>query len=125
MFNGNEVQSGGAKSGNRKLAGCIGMRPERDFPKFGTRWIDRPTGRVIRRYERWLPVSWRLDVKKVGQIPQAAAGQSTAAAAPIRSVSERRIRLKRWVHVYNCHRHHTAVGGPPASRAIILTLTDN
>ena len=34
-----------------------------------------------------------------------------------RSESERRIRLKRWIHDYNCHRHHTAVGGPPASRA--------
>ena len=41
-----------------------------------------------------------------------------------RSESERRIRLKRWVHDYNCHRHHTAVGGPPASRANNLTRTD-
>lgn len=41
-----------------------------------------------------------------------------------RSESERRIRLKRWIHDYNCHRHHTAVGGPPASRANNLTRTD-
>ena len=41
-----------------------------------------------------------------------------------RSESERRIRLRRWVHDYNCHRHHTAVGGPPASRANNLTRTD-
>ena len=41
-----------------------------------------------------------------------------------RSESERRIRLKRWVHDYNCPRHHTAVGGPPASRAHNLTRTD-
>ena len=41
-----------------------------------------------------------------------------------RSESERRIRLKRWVHDYNRHRHHTAVGGPPASRANNLTRTD-
>ena len=41
-----------------------------------------------------------------------------------RSESERRIRLKRWVHDYNCHRHHTAVGGPPASCANNLTRTD-
>ena len=41
-----------------------------------------------------------------------------------RSESERRIRLRRWVHDYNCHRHHTAVGGPPASRAHNLTRTD-
>ena len=26
---------------------------------------------------------------------------------------------------HNCHRHHTAVGGPPASRANNLTRTDN
>ena len=36
----------------------------------------------------------------------------------------RRVRLQRWVHSYNCHRHHTAVGGPPASRAHNLTRTD-
>ena len=33
-------------------------------------WIDRPTGRVIRRYERSSPGELvQLDVKKVGQIP--------------------------------------------------------
>ena len=42
-----------------------------------------------------------------------------------RSENKRRIRLKRWIHNYNCHRHHTAVGGPPASRAHNLTRTDN
>ena len=31
--------------------------------------------------------------------------------------------LVRWVHDYNWHRHHTAVGGPPASRAHNLTRT--
>ena len=41
-----------------------------------------------------------------------------------RSENERRIRLKRWIHNYNCHRHHTAVGGPLASRAHNLTRTD-
>ena len=41
-----------------------------------------------------------------------------------RSEGDRRIRLKRWIHKYNCHRHHTAVGGPPASRANNLTRTD-
>ena len=41
-----------------------------------------------------------------------------------RSESERRVRLKRWIHDYNCHRHHTAVGGPPASPAYNLTRTD-
>ncbi|TML91464.1 MAG: IS481 family transposase, partial [Actinobacteria bacterium] len=24
--------------------------------------------------------------------------------------------LTRWLHVYNHHRHHTAIGGPPVSR---------
>ena len=42
-----------------------------------------------------------------------------------RSETDRRIRLKRWIHDYNCHRHHTAVGGPPASRANNLTRTDS
>ena len=46
-------------------------------------------------------------------------------ARRFRSESERRIRLRRWVHDYNCHRHHTAVGGPPASRANNLTRTDS
>ena len=46
-------------------------------------------------------------------------------ARRFRSESERRIRLKRWVHDYNRHRHHTAVGGPPASRANNLTRTDS
>ena len=46
-------------------------------------------------------------------------------ARRFRSENERRIRLKRWIHDYNCHRHHTAIGGPPASRANNLTRTDN
>lgn len=33
-----------------------------------------------------------------------------------RSENERRQRLDRWVHDYNHHRDHTAIGGPPASR---------
>lgn len=45
-------------------------------------------------------------------------------AKRFRSESERRIRLRRWIHDYNCHRHHTAVGGPPASRPYNLTRTD-
>ena len=38
-----------------------------------------------------------------------------------RSENERRVRLRRWIHDYNCHRHHTPVGGPPSSRAHNLT----
>lgn len=33
-----------------------------------------------------------------------------------RSENQRRRRLDRWVHDYNHHRNHTAVGGPPATR---------
>ena len=42
-----------------------------------------------------------------------------------RSQTDRRVRLRRWDHDYSCHRHHTAVGGPPASRAHNLTRTDS
>ena len=45
-------------------------------------------------------------------------------ARRFRSESDRRRRLDRWVHDYNCHRHHTAIGGVPASRAHNLTGTD-
>ena len=45
-------------------------------------------------------------------------------ARVFKSESDRRVRLQRWVHGYNCHRHHTAVGGPPASRAHNLMRTD-
>ncbi len=37
-------------------------------------------------------------------------------ARVFRSESDRRVRLARWIHDYNCHRHHTAIGGPPAPR---------
>ena len=33
-----------------------------------------------------------------------------------RSEPDRRRRLQTWIHNYNLHRHHTAIGGPPASR---------
>ena len=45
-------------------------------------------------------------------------------ARRFRSEAESRSRLRLSVHDYNCHRHHTAVGGPPASRANHLTRTD-
>ncbi len=34
-----------------------------------------------------------------------------------RSESERLEALADWIHTYNHHRHHTAIGGPPISRA--------
>ena len=39
-----------------------------------------------------------------------------AYARPYRSETERRASLPAWLHYYNHHRHHTALGGPPASR---------
>ena len=60
-------------------------------------WIDRPTGRVIRRYERSAAGELvHLDIKKVGKIPQAGAGASTAAAqtAPSEPIAPRGAR---WV----------------------------
>ena len=45
-------------------------------------------------------------------------------ARVFKSESDRRIRLARWAHDYNCHPHHIAIGGPPATRAHNLTRTD-
>ena len=39
-----------------------------------------------------------------------------AYAKPYRSEAARRAALPGWLHAYNNHRHHTAFGGPPASR---------
>ena len=39
-----------------------------------------------------------------------------AYARPYRSEAARTRALDTWLHMYNHHRHHTAVGGPPASR---------
>ena len=39
-----------------------------------------------------------------------------AYARPYRSEAARTRALARWLHLYNHHRHHTAVGGPPVSR---------
>ena len=33
--------------------------------------------------------------------------------------------LDRWLHRYNHHRHHTAIGGPPASRVTNLAGHNN
>ena len=35
-----------------------------------------------------------------------------------------RVRLTRWIRAYDCHRHHTASYGSPASRARNLTRLD-
>jgi transposase InsO family protein len=39
-----------------------------------------------------------------------------AYAQPYKSETERRAALTPWLHLYNHHRHHTAIGGPPAHR---------
>jgi transposase InsO family protein len=39
-----------------------------------------------------------------------------AYARPWRSEGQRTRGLARWLHLYNHHRHHTAIGGPPISR---------
>jgi transposase InsO family protein len=39
-----------------------------------------------------------------------------AYAKPYTSETARRKALPRWLHTYNHHRHHTAIGGPPANR---------
>ena len=39
-----------------------------------------------------------------------------AYARPWRSESQRTRGLARWLHTYNHHRHHTAIGGPPIGR---------
>jgi transposase InsO family protein len=43
-----------------------------------------------------------------------------AYAQPYRSETQRRAALPGWLHDYNYHRHHTAIGGPPASRVTNL-----
>jgi transposase InsO family protein len=39
-----------------------------------------------------------------------------AYARPDRSEAARTRALDKWLHMYNHHRHHTAIGGPPVSR---------
>jgi transposase InsO family protein len=39
-----------------------------------------------------------------------------AYARPYRSEASRTRALDTWLHIYNHHRHHTAIGGPPVSR---------
>lgn len=42
-------------------------------------------------------------------------------ARVFRSEPERRRRLDHWIHQYNHHRYHTAIGGPPITRVNNLT----
>jgi transposase InsO family protein len=42
-----------------------------------------------------------------------------------KSEASRARALDRWLHIYNHHRHHTAIGGPPASRVNNLAGQNN
>lgn len=42
-------------------------------------------------------------------------------ARPWASDAQRTAALARWLHIYNHHRHHTAIGGPPVSRVSNLS----
>ena len=55
------------------------------------------TNGKVERFNRTLLVEW-------------------AYAQPWHSEGQRNRALDRWLHLYNHHRHHTAIGGPPVSR---------
>jgi len=107
----------------------------------GDCWQDRPTDRVIRRYEREHPGDLVIiDIKKLGRIPSGgglahsrprlrpAPGQQTGTAYRVRSDEWAYVRVYRsepqhcralagWLHTYNHHRCHTAIGSnPPVTR---------
>jgi len=42
-----------------------------------------------------------------------------------KSGTDQRNHLKRWIHHYNRHQHHTTISSPPATLANNLTRTDN
>ena len=48
-----------------------------------------------------------------------------AYARPYRSEAARTRALATWLHLYNHHRHHTAIGGPPISRVNNLVGQNN
>jgi transposase InsO family protein len=60
------------------------------------------TNGKVERYNRTLQAEW-------------------AYARPWRSDGQRTRALTAWLHSYNHHRHHTAIGGPPVSRVSNLT----
>jgi transposase InsO family protein len=64
--------------------------------KRSRRWL-LDKHRSIERYNRTLLNEW-------------------AYARPYRSEAARTRALDKWLHMYNHHRHHTAIGGPPVSR---------
>ena len=75
--------------------------------------IDRPTKRIVRRYERAAPGELiHVDVKKLGRIPDGGGWRAKG-----RSPGMTRGRgLGYGSFHYNWHRVHTAVGAAPATR---------
>ena len=116
-----------------RSAGVDGVpspRPSRHEP---ARVDDRPTGRVIRRYEHDHPGDLvHIDTKKLRQrFTQRYRPQTNgkverfnrtlldewAYVRAYRSEAERRRALDNWLHLHNHHRSHTALGGhPPITR---------
>ena len=78
-----------------------GLRPtsslDADIAHTFTRPFRPQTNGKVERYNRTLLNEW-------------------AYARPYRSEAARTRALDTWLHLYNHHRHHTAVGGPPISR---------
>ena len=77
------------KLGPARIAGLVGRPPStvhRVLVRHGLQrlaWMDRPTGQLVRRYERARPGELvHLDVKKLGRIPRAAATAPTGATPP-------------------------------------------
>ena len=64
------------------------------------------TNGKVERYNRTLLAEWAY------MRPWSSDGQRTRA-------------LARWLHIYNHHRHHTAIGGPPVSRVSNLAGSYN
>jgi transposase InsO family protein len=76
------------KLGPARIGMILGMPPStvhRVLVRHGMnrlRWMDRPTGRVIRRYERTRPGELvHLDIKKLGRIPQGGGWRALGRAA--------------------------------------------
>jgi transposase InsO family protein len=73
-----------------------------DIPHTFTRPYRPATNGKVERFNRTLLAEW-------------------AYARPWNSEGQRTRALTAWLHRYNHHRHHTAIGGPPVSRVSNLT----
>ncbi|MFD0773764.1 integrase core domain-containing protein, partial [Streptomonospora algeriensis] len=95
---------------------------------------DRATGAPVRRYERARPgdlAGQGIAHKRTRPYRPQTNGKverfhrtlvdEWAYSRPYTGEAERREALPEWLHLYNHHRFHSAVGGPPASRVTNLT----